>query len=309
MLRISFYSCVAVVMLALLAHGQQCPTEVPVNAFDSHTRAFLFGLTPADFEARVGSSELTISDVKPIFRNRVLVLLDAGNRPERESLEDVTQLLDQTPSGMPVAVGVFAQRAVFTRGFISNNDLLISSTHRLVQQAVALGRGSNFHDALQQALDLFGPHRPGDTILLVTSGNEHENKRTFKDLRREFHLRGTRLQLLAGLFPAAQATEASGIFSAWTVPENFSDRMITLANSTGGALMGMMNSDWPDAATSGYMLSVLTPAAMKKPRPWSLRIRDTGNDVPPADLFYPEQLSPCIAPLVATIPAKTKPRP
>lgn len=309
MLRISFYSCVAVVVFASLAHGQQCPTQVPVNAFDTHTRAFLFGLTPADFEATLGSSELTITGVKPIFRNRVLVLLDAGNSPDRKSLEDVTQLLDQTPSGMPVAVGVFGQRAVFTRGFISNNGLLISSAHQLVQEAAALGSGSNVHHALQQALDLFGPHQPGDTILLVTSGNERESKRAFNDLRREFRLRGTRLQLLAGLFPAAQATETSGIFSAWTVPENFSNRLIALANSTGGALMGMMNSDWPDAATSGYMLSVLTPVAMKKSRPWSLRIRDAGNDVPPADLFYPEQLSPCIAPLVATIPAKAKPRP
>jgi hypothetical protein len=309
MLRINFLSCVAVAMLASLAHGQQCSTQVPVNAFDSHTRAFLFGLTSADFQATVGHSKLTISGVKPIFRNRVLVLLDAGNHPDRKSLEDVAQLLDQAPSGMPVAVGVFAQRAVFTGNFTSDYDLLISSAHRLIQDADALGSGSNVHHALKQALDLFGPHQPGDTILLVTGGNEHESKRAFNDLRREFRLHGTRLQLLAGLFPAAPSQAASEIFSAWTVPENFSDRLITLANSTGGALMGIMNSDWPEAATSGYMLSIVTPAAMKGPRPWSLRIRDAGNDVPPADLFYPDQLSPCAAPMVAALPAKTKPRP
>lgn len=313
MLRLKFSFAVALIMLATLAHGQQCSTQVPVNAFDSHTRAFLFGLTPADFEATLGRSKLTITNIKPIFRNRVLVLLDAGNRPGRKALEDAAQLLDQAPAGMPVAVGVFAQQAVFTRNFISDNDLLISAAHRLVRQADALGKGSNVHHALKQALDLFGPHQPGDTILLVTSGAEHESKRAFKDLRREFRLRETRLQLLAGLLPVAppHATEASGIFSALMLPlpENFSDQMITLANSTGGALMGIMNSDWPDAATSGYMLSVVTPVAMKGPRSWSLRIRDAGNDVPPADLFYPEQISPCIAPLVAGMPAKTKPRP
>jgi hypothetical protein len=70
-----------------------------------------------------------------------------------------------------------------------------------------------------------------------------------------------------------------------------------------------MNSDWPEAATSGYMLSVVTPAVKKGPHHWTLRIRDAGNDVPPADLFYPEQLSPCVAPLVAAVPANTKPRP
>lgn len=313
MLRLKFFSCLALIMLASLAHGQQCSTQVPVNAFDSQTRAFLFGLTSADFEATLGHSKLTITGIKPIFRNRVLVLLDAGNRPGRKALEDAAQLLDQAPVGMPVAVGVFAQEAVFTRDFISDNDLLISAAHRLVQQADALGKGSNVHHALRQALDLFGPHQPGDTILLVTSGVEHESNRTVKDLRREFRLHETRLQLLAGLLPVVPAheTEVSQIFSALMlpVPENFSERMIILANSTGGALMGIMNSDWPDAATSGYMLAVVTPAAMRKPRNWNLRIRDAGNEVPPADLFYPEQISPCIAPLVATIPAKTEPRP
>lgn len=118
MLRIKFLSCVALMMLASLAHGQQCSTQVPVNAFDSHTRAFLFGLTPADFEATLGRSKLTVTGIKPIFRNRVLVLLDAGNRPERKSLQDVMQLVDQAPSGMPVAVGIFAQHAVFTRLYL-----------------------------------------------------------------------------------------------------------------------------------------------------------------------------------------------
>jgi hypothetical protein len=309
MLRINFYSCVAVVMLASVAQGQQCSTQVPVNAFDSHTRAFLFGLTPADFEATAGHSKLTITGLKPIFRNRVLVLLDAGNHPDHKSLEDAAQLLDEAPSGMPVAVGIFAQRAAFTRDFISDNNLLISSANRLIQQSQALGTGSSLHHALTQALGRFGPHQPGDTILLVTSGNEHESKRVFKQLRQEFRRRGTRLQLLAGLIPPGLADDSSGIFSAWTVPENFSDQLIALANSSGGALMGVMNSDWTDAATSGYLLSVLTPAEMKKPQRWSLRIRDAGNDVPRAKLFYPQQLSPCAAPMVAALPAKTKPRP
>lgn len=313
MLRINFLAFVALMMLASLADGQQCSTQVPVNAFDSHTRAFVFGLTPADFEATLGHSRLIITGVKPIFRNRVLVLLDVGNHPDRKSLEDVAQLVDQAPPGMPVAVGIFAQHAVFTHGFISDNDQLSSSVDRLVKKAGALGSGADLHHALERALGIFGSHQPGDTILLVTSGNEHESKRAFTQLRREFRARGTRLQLLAGLLPpvAAQANDASRLFAAWVtpVPETFSDRLITLANSTGGALMGIMNSDWPEAATSGYMLSVVTPAIKKGPHHWTLRIRDAGNDVPPADLFYPEQLSPCVAPLVAAVPENTKPRP
>jgi hypothetical protein len=57
------------------------------------------------------------------------------------------------------------------------------------------------------------------------------------------------------------------------------------------------------------MLSVLEPAGANKPQRWTLQIRDAGNDVPPADLFYPEKLVPCSRPLIAELPEKTNPRP
>lgn len=73
--------------------------------------------------------------------------------------------------------------------------------------------------------------------------------------------------------------------------------------------MGFMNADWLHVASSGYMLSSVTPAEMTQPRRWSLPVRGIGNDVPPADLFYPEQLAPCVAPVIAAYPLQTKPRP
>jgi hypothetical protein len=35
------------------------------------------------------------------------------------------------------------------------------------------------------------------------------------------------------------------------------------------------------------MLSISTSATRAKPESWTLRVRDAGNDVPPADLFFP----------------------
>lgn len=310
-MRKPLFPCIFIALLASLAPAQQCTTQVAVNAFDSRTRNFLYGLTPADFQAAAGRDQLRITKVQPVFRNRVLVLLDSSARPRQEDLKAMAELVTEAPPGMPVAFGLFARHAVFTRGFISDPDLLSSAVGEAMAQANDLGTGSALPAALAQALDLFGPHQPGDTILLVSNGSRHESRRAIDKLRKEFRRRGTRLQLLVGLQPASSGSgnDASLLFAGWTLTDNMSDSLVQLANSTGGALMGFMNSDWLDAASSGYMLSIVTPMEMSKPRNWTLRIRDAGNDVPPADLFYPEQLAPCATPMIAAFPAEARPRP
>ena len=298
-------------LAASLASAQQCATEVAVNAFDSHTKDFLYGLTPEDFDASSGHLQLQVTAVNPVFRNRVLVLLDAGSNPDKGSLQQMADLVEEAPPGMPVAFGIFGHYAAFTRGFITDPDLLSSAINHVLDQAATLGQSADLSHALFEALRIFGPHQPGDTILLVTSGASTESKRTMGRLQKEFRRRGTRLQLLMGLWPSP-ASATSGVaqlFSAWDAADRFSGKLIGLANSTGGALMGFMNSDWLDAASSGYMLTVLTPASITSARNWNLRIRDAGNDVPPADLFYPEQIGPCAPPIMASLPAKAKPRP
>lgn len=309
-MRKRLFVSVIPVLLASLATAQQCTTQVAVNAFDSRTKNYIHGLTSADLQAASGGHQLEISSVNPVFRNRVLVLLDVSGHPGRETLDAAAELVSQAPEEMPVAFGLFAGRAAFTHGFIKGFDPLSSAVHELTAEADSLGNGNELPGALRQALDLFGPHQPGDTILLVSNGRRHESRRAMQQLRKDFRRSGARLQLLTGLLPAAsgRGNDASLLFAGWALTQNVSDDLIRLANSTGGALMGFMNSDWLEAASSGYMLSIVTPK-MRSPQRWTLRVRDAGNDVPPADLFYPEQLAPCTAPMIAAVPAKTKPRP
>ena len=310
-MRIHLLFSLALLAGVSAASAQQCATQVAVNAFNSQTKTFVYGLTPADFKASFGHAPLEISAVTPVFRNRVLVLLDAGANPGSQALSQMAELVEDAPPGMPVAFGIFGRHAIFTRAFTRNPDLLRAGIDRVIAQAGALQPGDSLARSLHEALELFGTHQPGDTILLVSSGAERESKRSMRELQKEFRRRGTRLQLLMGLWPAPATahTQVAQLFSGWNAAESFSSRLIDLANSTGGVLMGFMNEDWLHAASSGYMLSVLEPAGMNKPQRWTLQIRDAGNDVPPADLFYPAQLVPCSAPLVAELPGKTKPRP
>jgi len=307
-IRLAFW--LTIVLLSSLAVAQQCTTQVPVNAFDSSTRAFLYGLTPADFDAALGHAPLRISSVNPVFRNRVLVLLDARHNHDHALLTAMSALVSEAPPGMPVAFGILGVHAAFTGKFITDPDALSSAVDRVMANSNSAGEGIALSAGLTQALDVFGAHQPGDTILLVTSGVVGESTKKMGRLRKEFRRRGTRLQLLMGLLPVEsdRPGDFGQLISAWDQTENFSPQLIHLANLTGGALMGFMNSDWLHAASSGYMLSIVMPATTR-PHNWKLRIRDAGNDVPPADLFYPDHLVPCSTSMVAALPAKTKPRP
>jgi hypothetical protein len=309
-MRIRLALWLTILLLSSLAFAQQCTTQVPVNAFDSRTRAFLYGLTPADFDAAVGHAQLRISSIEPVFRNRVLVLLDSRLNQDHALLTAMSALVSEAPPGMPVAFGILGSHAVFTRKFITDPDDLSSAVDRVVAKSNSAGEGITLSAGLTQALDVFGAHQPGDTILLVTSGVERESRKKMGRLRKEFRRRGTRLQLLMGLLPveSSRPGDFAQLISAWDQAENFSSQLIQLANVTGGALMGFMNSDWLHAASSGYMLSIVMPAKTRLHN-WKLRIRDTGNDVPPADLFYPDHLVPCSAPMMASLPVKTRPRP
>ena len=292
------------------AGAQQCTTSVAVNAFDARTKAAIHGLTPADFSARLNHSKLDVVSVEPVFRNRVLMLLDASGG-NAASLNAVADLVREAPPGMPVAFGVFAEHTVLSRGFVSDSDQLNQAIDGVVARAAHIGTRSAIANSLTQSLQLFGAHRPGDTIVLISSGHAHLSEQNVRALKNELRRHGTRLQLLFGLLPAAASSQdgAAQIFSPWNVAVSFDSALIRLAKSTGGVLMGFMNSEWTEVATSGYMLSLNVPANVHRGDNWSLQMRAAGNDVPPADLFYPEQLAPCTLTQVADAGSKTKPRP
>ena len=84
--------------------------------------------------------------------------------------------LEESPTGMPVMFGAFADRAVFTADFSSDPESLASAVELTVPRADSLGGKSNPANALHEALRKFGRHRPGDTILLISNGDGRPGK-------------------------------------------------------------------------------------------------------------------------------------
>ena len=63
--------------------------------------------------------------------------------------------------------------------------------------------------------------------------------------------------------------------------------------------MGFMNSEWYDAAASGYLLEV-RESQSKKPKSWRCRFAITmRNWALESVLFYPQQLPACSVPVAS----------
>jgi len=301
--------CIFLLAISSFSAAQRCTTSVLVNAFDARTRESLHGLRASDFAASAGRrGELQVESVRPVFRNRVLVLLDLGGPNGNSSaqqtartamLQNAIEYIDEAPQEMPVAFGAFAERAVFTSGFSSGPESLSSSMQSISQRATGLTGNSNLTSALLQALAMFGQHRPGDTILLISNGDRPARKTKWNALAREFARRGTRIQLLMDT-PAASMGDSASMFSAFTSVDLMDPSLLKLANSTGGVLMGFMNSEWYNVAASGYLLDI-RESQRTKSKSWHLQVRNYGDEfgVTPV-LFYPRQLPACSASLLAS---------
>lgn len=304
MMRILCSLGIFALTVSSLALSQQCTTYVAVNAFDSRTKADLHGLTARDFEARTGKASLPVVSIRPLFRNRVLVLVDASatdNASARNAaLESIADFVREAPPGMPIAFGVFGERAVFTNGFLTDQESLDTGLQHVLAQSNSLGPRPGLFAALRQGLAMFRKHQAGDTILLLSNGADHLSAGRTSELAKEFLHNGARLQLLVTMRPGLPSGPSS-ILSISDRLDHVSDSLIRLANRTGGVLMGFMNSDWFDLASSGYLLGISTSARKDKPRSWKLKIRDSAEEASQADIFYPEQLSPCSTTMVAAM--------
>jgi len=295
--------CSLIILLSSFAGAQQCSTSVLVNAFDAKTKTTLRGLRSSDFTASAGHDSLSVASVRPVFRNRVLVLLDVSAAADSTSrsalLQHTMDYMNEAPQGMPVAFGAFAEHAVFTANFSNDPESLSSSLQSTIERAAGLTGRSDLPHALHEALSIFGRQRPGDTILLISNGDGRISKRQWNSLAREFSRSDIRLQLLMKA-PLNSGDNASSMLAAFAAADHINPGLVKLANMTGGVLMGFMNSEWFNAAASGYLLEV-RGTQNAKPKNWHLRVRNYDEEFGVESvLFYPSQLPACTVPLIAS---------
>lgn len=281
------------ILFSTSAFAQDCTTYALVAAYDKKSGDNIDGIKAQDFEARMDGRELPVLSVTQEFSHRLLVLVETdGRRSERvdEAVNLATSLARQAPSGTPMAFGAFAKRSVFTDGFIDDEQKRSRAISSVIEESDALGKRVALYNALHKALALFGPHQPGDTVVLISDGYDDDSNRSGSEIEHEFEAQGTRLMVMFRQPPS----HVMGNFN-WNPPEHDRAILQSMSSRTGG-IYSMFDAYSFSLIWHGYLVGVRVPEGLRKPHPWKLRLRESGfADPRRTRIYYPEKILPCSA--------------
>lgn len=282
----------SVLLLSTWAAAQECTTFVVVAALDHETGEELDMLQTRDFQVSIGSRPVEVISATRPFNNRLLILveMDGATASEKlsETVEMITHFAREAPEGKPIAFGVYADRAVFTKGFISDPHERTEAINSVVEESNSLGKRVALMDSLHQALRVFGRHQAGDTVLLVADPFDDLSKESIGDIEKEFISTGTRLSVML----RQQMSRVARDF-LWTSHEREKKLLENLSARTGGAYTSfgphLFRFPW-----KGYMLGLKLPEGSTHLEKWDIQLRKTTSIMSMhPKLYFPERLLPC----------------
>jgi hypothetical protein len=285
---------IAVFALLLSSQGlaQECTTTVLASFYDQLTKDEIETLKPGDLEIKIDGKKLPVLSASRDFNNRLVILLETEGSAKNDKLAElvttVTQQARQAPAGKPVAFGVFAEKASFTKGFSSEPEMRTAAINEVVEGAPPLGKRVALWDALHEALALFGPHQPGDTVLLVGDPYDDSSHRSPESVEKEFIANGTRLFMM-------RRTQGSRVERDFMWQTHDLEKMV-LARTTEetGGLLSVYVASLIRFAWAGYMLEIKLPPGVSRPHKWKVQFRgDAAETHRKTNFYYPARFPAC----------------
>jgi len=281
-----------ILFAACCATGQNCTNTVLVSFYDQLTTNEIQTLKSSDIEVRMSDSSLPVLSFTREFNNRLLILLQTEGAAKNDKLADIVNLVTQqartAPNGKPVAFGVFSQKALFTEDFLSDAEERTAAVNEVIEQAGSLGKRVALWDALHEALGRFGPHQPGDTVLLVGDPYDDASHHSAGDVEKEFMTKGTRLFMMRRVH--ASHVERDFMWTSHDLEKSALDR---ITQETGGLLSEYVAS-LIRFAWAGYLMEIKLPPGMDKPHKWKVQFRGPAAVAHrKTNFYYPALLPPC----------------
>jgi len=284
-------------LLSSSAVSQECTSYVVVAAYDNKVGADMENLKPEDFDASAGPVPFSVASAQQNFHNRLLVLVETDNMGNNDKMRDrvdvVTRWARQVPEGEPVAFGIFGKRTFFTKGFFAGVKERTAAINEVIEEQDAVGKSAALFDALHRALQLFGDHQPGDTLLLVSDDFDDDSRISAADVEKEFLGKGVRLFLIL-----RQSLSRVGRDFNWR-PHHEGEILVRISQQTGGAY-----SEFSPAffrfAWAGYMVGIKVPPGFSSKRKLKIKLKGDTDFYRKAVLYYPQRLPPCSAAATGT---------
>ena len=307
-------------LLALVtcsAQAQECTQTMPAIMLDEETRAFEPSISAERLHAKLGGHTFPVTSAERISGFRVLILIDNSGSMEEESprvhehnaLVGINRvlrdLLDHLPQGVSVKYGMFDSYAVFSNEFASDAKELQRSLPELTERLKHKGlKKTALYDALKEALAQFGQAQVGDSIVVVTDGQDNSSKIDARRLQEEASDRSIRL------FTILLERELTYDDVGWGPVLDFAERTggsVHRIHAMKASWINSKNSDaenklrrfWNDEVLSGYLLRFNVPAAEKKHSKWLLSVDRLPGQKHRVVASYPSRLHPCPAAVAA----------
>jgi len=143
-------------------------------------------------------------------------------------------------------------------------------------------------DALHQALAVFGPHQPGDTILLVGDPYDNASHHSAENVEKEFIANETRLFMMR----RSHGSHVDRDF-LWRTHELEKMVLDRLTQETGGLLSeyvaSLIRFGW-----AGYMLEFKLPPGTRRTHKWKVQFRGAAAEKhKKTNYYFPALLPRC----------------
>jgi hypothetical protein len=266
---------------------------VIVSASDNDGKAIPFTLQSADIQGKINGKPVQILGVtKPTNAERVVIVLDASGSMLsvwQRVLEFAVEIVQGSPSSTEFALVIFADNELRTVEFGKTGPEFI--TEIMSFKIVKPYGVTALRDAIWEAVNMFQPNRDGDTIVVISDGEDNQSKVSKRRLREAMWSRGIRV-LFAQVVnhPRPPEEEMNDGDTTW------------LSESSGGFLSRIENANMlPDVVQEivfeieNYLAVRITlPTPLEKEAPLHLEAVDpSGRKRKNIELRFPEKLLPC----------------
>jgi hypothetical protein len=281
-----------VLLLPSWAAAQECTVTVLASFYDQLTKDEIETLKTEDFVVKIDGKTLPVQSASRDFHNRLLILLEtegsAKNEKLAELVDTITLQARQAPDGDPVAFGIFAGKSLFTKEFVADPEKRAKAVNAVIEEAGSMGKDLALWDALHQALAVFGPHQPGDTILLIGDPYDNASHHSAESVEKEFIANGTRLFMMRRM--QGSRVDRDFLWRAHELEKMVLDRM---TQETGGLLSEYVAS-LIRFAWAGYILEFKVPPGSQHTHKWKVQFRgEAAEKHRKTNYYFPARLPRC----------------
>ena len=324
-LLVSILSLAGIFLLPAITKGQSTDCQrrtVPASVIDRDGFP-IGGLTPARFAGTLDEAPITIRDAKVDAQpRRVVVLLDVSGSMRNKAgdkwkvaLQVAGDIVSFLPAEHSVALLTFSDRVQDELGFPHSRMEIVERLKEMGTRKPPADK-SKEHTALfgavQKALGILRPTRPGDVIYIISDSEENASRKGRGDV--EQALLAARVRVFASLLTLCNPE--------WRTSDNLPPRTPiaeTLARATGGTVLhrcglGPLGQETYVASSEEqrklgaalmglyrqmaefYQLELGLPEPVNKPHEWKLELVPGEGFSPEGfQLIYPQKLPPCVA--------------